>query len=140
MTRKGSSAVGEVWRTLVLAGVVTAAMVAIGYVPTKRVGGSEAVPAMLAGCAISLFGSLTGAVPIAVAWRGGGRNVLKTVLLAMVLRFLVVLVLALSAALSGWFDRAPLLVWVAISYVLLLSVDTAYAVRFSGSVQTPDGP
>ena len=49
---------------------------------------------------------------------------------------LVVLILALSAALSGWFEQAPLLVWVALSYLVLLVVDTMYAVR----IGIPDKP
>ena len=41
------------------------------------------------------------------------------------------LVLAVAAVLSGWFPRAPLLLWVAISYVVQLVVDTRYALQAS---------
>ena len=37
--------------------------------------------------------------------------------------------LTLAAALSGLFERDPLLIWVAITYLALLVVDTWYAVR-----------
>lgn len=138
MTPDQSPGGGGILRALALVALVAGAMIAIGYAPTKRVGGPEAVSAMLAGCAVSVIGSVAGMVPLAVAWRASMRRTVRAVLMAMVFRFVVVLGLALSLGLSGWFARAPLLVWVAISYVVLLVVDTIHAVRFSGAAQTPE--
>jgi hypothetical protein len=132
MTSKRSPAVKQVLWLLALAMIVAVMTAAIGYYPTTRIGGRGAVVGMLAGCAISLIGSFVGSIPIVLALHGPARRMPQAVLTSTALRFLVVLLLALSAALSGWFDRAPLLVWVAISYVLLLAVDTVFAVRLSG--------
>jgi hypothetical protein len=100
---------------------------AIGYMPTRAWVDGLARRAMLAGCAIGLLASWLGAVPVALAaargWKGGQQVVFG----AMALRLLLALALVLPAALSGWFARGPLLVWVAISYTVLLAVDTRYA-------------
>jgi hypothetical protein len=40
-----------------------------------------------------------------------------------------VLVLAMAAALSGRFELAPLLIWVAISYLVALFVETLWLVQ-----------
>ena len=47
----------------------------------------------------------------------------------MAVRFAAVLLLALAAALSGWFERGPLLIWVAISYLVALFVETLWLVH-----------
>ena len=47
----------------------------------------------------------------------------------MAVRFAVVIVLGTAAALSGEVERMSLLLWIAISYVALLAVDTRYAVK-----------
>lgn len=138
MRANRSPASKRVLHLLALAVLLTAVMVAVGYVPTRRLGGPGAVSAMLAGCGISLVASVVGSVPIVLASRGPGQRMPPAVMLSTALRFLVVLILALSAALSGWFERAPLLVWVGISYVLLLVADTIYAVRLAGPAGTSE--
>ncbi len=114
---------------------LTAAVLVAGYWPTVRLAGSEAVGGMLAGCGISLVASWIGAIPIALARREAGVETAQAILLSTGLRFAVVLVLALSVALSGWFARPALLTWVAISYVVLLPADTLYAVRLNRMAQ-----
>lgn len=138
MTPRRSPAVKRALKLVALAALVVAATVAVGYMPTKRLGGAGAVTAMLAGCVISLIASVTGFIPIVVASRGPSEKMPQAVLLSTLLRFLAVVILALSAALSGWFERAPLLVWVAISYVLLLAADTVYAVRLARTAETSE--
>jgi len=130
-----SPAVGQMVRFGAMAVGVTAVMLAIGYFPTRRLGGTDAVVAMLAACGISMVASVIGALPIAAAARAPGGQVVQAVLLSTGVRLMVVLVLALSVALSGWFERTPLLVWVGISYLFLLVTDTIYAVRFIGTAQ-----
>lgn len=135
MTPNRSPAVGRFLRFVALALIVTAVMIAVGYAPTKRMGGADAIAAMLAGCAISVVGSVIGAVPIITATRGPGRMIAQAVLLSTALRLMVVLALTLAIALSGWFLLRPLLLWVAISYVLLLAADTIHAVRVVGAAE-----
>ena len=57
--------------------------------------------------------------------RPAGRRLFQ----AFLMLFAVVAGLGTAAALSGEFDRAPLLLWIAIGYVALLAVDTQYAVK-----------
>lgn len=123
--------------TLALAGVLSA----VGYWPTLRLAGSDAVAGMIAGCGVSLVASWIGAIPIGLARRKGGKTPMQAILVSMMIRFGVVAGLAIAAALSGFFKPAPLLVWVGISYVVLLPVDTLYAIgskRQESDKQTED--
>ncbi|MGB2986147.1 MAG: hypothetical protein WBE26_09720 [Phycisphaerae bacterium] len=133
MRRSRSSVIGLYLRFLALAFGVSVGVVLLGYLPTVRLGGTEALPGMLMGCGISLLASMIGAIPVVAAWRGPATKMPLAILMSTAVRFLVVLLLALSVALSGWFDRTPLLIWVALSYLLLLVADTLYAVRLSAS-------
>lgn len=111
-----------------LAAATAAAL--LGYLPTLRLGGRGAIPAMIAGCAVGFLASLAGGVPVALGRRSPQPMVRsQAATAAMAVRFGVVLALGLAAALSGLFERGPLLVWIAVSYLALLVVDTWYAVK-----------
>lgn len=112
---------------------VTAVLVLIGYVPTFRLAGPAGFSALLAGCGISLVGSLAGSLPVVLARNNAAPARTLAVLASTTLRFVVVVVLILAAALSGWFATAPLLIWAAISYLSLLVVDTLFALRLGVS-------
>ena len=62
---------------------------------------------------------------------GEGARVerLTATLASMGLRLLALFALTASVALSGWFERRPLLIWIAIGYIAQLVVDTRYATR-----------
>lgn len=129
------SAVGDFARFLILAGAVVVFVAGVGYVPTKRLAGSDGTLAMAVGCGISLIASAMGAVPVVLARRqmgtdsqAAGRRV-TAVMMSMAVRFFAVLIMGVAAALSGMFVTAPLLVWLGISYVVLLTVDTVFALR-----------
>ena len=129
------SAAGDFARFLILAGAVVVFVAGVGYVPTKRLAGSDGTLAMAAGCVISLIASAMGALPVVLARRNAGTDSqaagrrVTAVMMSMAVRFLVVLFLGFSAALSGLFVTAPLLVWLAISYLALLAADTMFALR-----------
>jgi hypothetical protein len=111
-------------RLALLVVVVAACLAGLGYVPTKRLAGDAGLAGMVAGCAASVLASL-GAGLVAVQGVGAdaaGR--LKIVLASMLVRFGLALVLALAMVLSGYFERTPLLIWLAISYMALLVIDT----------------
>ena len=135
MTRPRSLSIGLYAKFSAMAIGVGGGMILLGYLPTMRLGGSGAVRAMIVACGISLIGSLVGAVPVVRAASGPAARMSNAILLSMALRFLVVILLALSAALSGLLERLPLLLWVAISYLMLLVTDTLFAVRVGGSVR-----
>jgi hypothetical protein len=109
-----------------------AAIIALlGYLPTKRWGGEGAVRAMLAGCGVTVVASALGGVPVMLF--SGAAAGTTGALAGMALRFGAALVLTLAAALSGEFERGPLLVWVGLSYMVLLVVDTRFALGSLGS-------
>lgn len=107
---------------------VVVALVVLGYLPTRRLGGVEALEAMLAGCAIGLVSAVIGAWPLLGAERPTPQARLQGLLLAMALRAVTALGLGLVAAFSGLFEVRALLLWVALSYAALLAVEVRFAV------------
>lgn len=117
-------------RFLALTVGLSAVLMLFGLLPTQRLGGRPAVEAMVAGCAISAVAGAVGALPVAlIAARITPGQVTRRILGSMVLRLIVALGLGLAAVLSGWFAPRPLLIWLAIGYVVLLVADTGYALR-----------
>jgi hypothetical protein len=120
----------EYLRFLAWAVAVAALVAALGWVPARRLAGEDAGPAWLMGCALSLFASAVGVLPVVRARRAATPAAhVPAMMAAMAIRFAVLLVLGAVAALSGGFERGPLLLGAAASYLALLVVDTRYAVR-----------
>jgi hypothetical protein len=114
-------------RLLALLAGTALLLAALGYLPTARLAGPAGPAAMAAGIAASLVAVALGALPLLAPWQGGqGASAL---LLAMVLRFAVAAVLALVLALSGLLPRTPVLLWIALSYLVMLAADAAYTAR-----------
>jgi hypothetical protein len=102
--------------------------VGIGFLPTRRLGGEAALPAMLAGCLISFTGAaVAGWLLVATRLETPAGRIRKA-FLAMVVRLSVVGVLGLAAALSGELARTALLFWLATSYVALLPLEVKLAI------------
>lgn len=118
---------------LALSFTATLIIAGLGYLPTLQIAGENAIKAMVAGCFISFLASGIGVIPVLLARREPTSNITQAILISTGLRFLLVLMLTLSIALSGWFETAPLLIWVAISYMALLTIDTLFLVRVSKS-------
>lgn len=111
-----------------LAMVLTLALVAVGYFPTRSLSGPTGVVAMLWGCGVSALASALSGVPL--AFHGaGGLDGTQLSLLAMLLRFLGVLLLLASVLVFVEVAIEPFLVWVVIGYLVLLLGDTIFAVR-----------
>jgi Na+/proline symporter len=101
----------------------------VGALPTRRLGGPGALPAMIAGCVVGALASAAGGIPVASGRKAtdpAGR--LNSMLFSMLLRLALVVGLG-AAALAGGFERKPLLLWIGISYLALLAVDVRYAVK-----------
>ena len=105
----------------------------LGYVPTVRASGTGVIDAMFVGIGISLLASLIGAVPVGLAAARAPQKITQAVLASTALRFLAVLALAAPLLLTAWFDRLVMGVWVGISYLAMLVVDTVFAVRIAGA-------
>ena len=112
---------------------VTVAVALLGVLPTRRMAGDGALPALFAGCVIGVLASALGGVPIALSQGKPPAERLSSVLFAMLVRLAAAVALGSIAALSGRFPQNPLLLWIVISYVVLLIVDTLYAVGGQGN-------
>lgn len=116
-------------RYLVFASLIvgaTAALIGIGYLPTRSTVGAAGVQAMLAACVVCALASLLGGLPIALA-RQGALEGARLFMISMMLRILFTALLATAAGLGLGLEIGPFLVWLAIGYLALLVVDTGYA-------------
>lgn len=118
-------------KVLTVSIVACVALLALGYWPTIRLAGPNAVPAMLAGCGVSFVASVLGSLPMVVAQQAPVEKRALAVLMSTAIRLLIAAAVMLSIVLSGWLDPAPFLVWVAVSYLWFLAVDTLFFVRWS---------
>ena len=108
--------------------LIVAALCAIGWIPTERLAGPAALPAMIAGGGISLVSaglagwlmtSIDGSTPEGLMRRG---------MFAMFARLGLVVALSAAAVLSGEFVQRPLLFWMAASYLALLPLEVRLAI------------
>lgn len=86
-------------------------------------------PSVVAGCGVSWLASCAGAIPVALAVSARSPQSFNAILGSTAARFLVVLVLVVPLTFCGWFDRVALVGSTAGSYLLMLLLDTVYAVR-----------
>lgn len=119
--------------TILLVGIA-GAMALLGFVPTRRFGGEEAIQAMWAALGVTVVTSSLAALPVTVARiRPRRENLINVLLGSLVLRMALVVLLGAATVLSGVFAVKPLLLWIGISYLVLLRVDTLYAARYARS-------
>ncbi len=119
---------GQYARFLGLALVIVAGLCGIGWLPTRRLAGTAAVGAMVAGCAIGLVSAaLAGLLLTSVAAETPEARMQRS-FLAMLIRLAVVVVLGIAAVFSGEFARSPLLFWMGAAYVALLPLEVRLAI------------
>lgn len=129
MTGAAGSALRH-WLFFVAASLATAVvLMAIGYYPTVKIAGEGALAGMAAGCGASLLASCLGAIPLAMAATGRVSHNANAVLGSTLIRFMTVLIVVVPVALMDMPHRKVFVFWVAISYLLMLAVDTGLAVR-----------
>jgi hypothetical protein len=132
MTEMPKRAGGGYLRFLAWVAAVSVLILLLGYVPTRHLGGSAAVPALFAGCLIGAVASALGGLVIALRRGAAPADRVNAVLISMLARLAAVVALGAAAVLSGQLDRKALLLWITISYSALLVVDTWYAMRGLG--------
>ena len=115
-------------RFLGLAAGLVVVLCVVGYLPTRRLFGANAVGSMVAGCGISLVAAALAGWLLTAVGAATPEARMQRGFLAMVVRLGVVIVLGLAAALSGEFARAPLLFWMATAYVVLLPLEVRLAI------------
>jgi hypothetical protein len=101
-------------------------LLVLGYLPTVRLAGKAALPAMLCAVLAVSLGSIIGGYPVFAAHLRGVPNP-QAGLVSMMVRLVAVVVLATLLALSLSLQSGPFLGWLAVSYLSLLVVDTRYA-------------
>ena len=116
-------------RFLALAGAVVLLLVGVGFVPTRRLAGPEALPAMAVGCAISLAAAALAGWLVVATPAATPMARMQRAFLAMAVRLAIVVVLGVAAVLSGAIPRMPLLFWLATTYVVLLPLEVKLAIR-----------
>jgi hypothetical protein len=109
--------------------VAGGALVLLGWLPTRRLGGTAGLQAMLAGCGVSYLASLIGALPVIRSERRHSAEDIATFMGSMLLRMTSAAVLTVVAALQGIFELKPLILWVGISYLAFLPVDLYLSLR-----------
>lgn len=112
--------------------VTVAALALLGWIPTRRWAGDAGGPAVFVGCGISLVAALgSGWVIVRAADRSEQPPALAA-FGAMGLRLGVTVILVLAVALIGAVPVEPLLIWVGVSYLALLALETRFAVSLMG--------
>jgi len=108
------------------------AVAALGAYPVWKRWGGDAVTGLAAGCAVSWLASALGGLPLAFAAGDRSQRALAS-LQSLVLRFgLEIALVLLGVWMAGWmggFARSPFLAGAAVSYGILLIVDTRYALK-----------
>ncbi len=118
--------------------LVTLSLALIGWPPTRRLAGEGALSAMLAGVGVSLIASVAGGLPILVAELRRGSAAIRDPLASLAVRLLLALAGAIYVLLLGTVAKTPFLIWVGISYLLLLPVDVRYIVHSRPESATGD--
>ena len=131
MSSGGPRAVQSFFRLLLLLLATATILLLAGYFPTRGAGGIQAVWAMFTGCAVSFLGSVVGGIPLALGKTRPESARLNYVLGSLALRFLVVLGGVLLVVLTTPTERTPFLLWVVLSYLTFLAVDSFVALRWS---------
>ncbi len=123
-----SSGAGRLW--LAFAALAAAATAAVAGLGAGLFAAGDRRQAFLVGCVAALAAALAGAVPLALEAVRPGRDAIVAVGKAALFRFVFALVAALAAILGGGFDKGPLLLGLAGTYVVLLGVETSYLLRW----------
>lgn len=90
---------------------------------------------MLAGIGLSSIASLLGGLPLLLVELRGHRARIQDIMASLVARLFLVLAGVLYVVLMGLVEKRPFIVWVGLSYLLLLPVDVRYALRSSPGVE-----
>ncbi len=98
----------------------------VGFLPTRHLAPEEGLQGMFIGGCLAWLASWVGTVPIHRSRHKSHLDSMSAVMGSIALRLVVAMVLALAAALSGFLDPAPLLLWVAIAHAGLLVADASY--------------
>lgn len=109
--------------------VLTGVLLLAGWFPTQRMSGPEGIRAMGAGCLVSLIASVFSALPARMAGGNPAREALAVMGACMAIRLLIVAAGGVVVILSSDLPRKVLLIWLALSYAVLLIADTRWVLK-----------
>ncbi len=122
------STFARTYATLVGVALVPAGVVAgLGCVVVSGLSTDLGFRSVLAGCGVSWVAGCVGAIPIALVLVARSTQAVNSVLASTAIRFVSVLLLVVPLMLSGWFNRKALVSSVAVSYLVMLLVDSIFA-------------
>lgn len=113
-------------------------LLGLGYFPTLRVGGAQALPAMFVGVLISAVATLLGLIPAMTHLHAPPLKRHSAILMGMTVRLIAAILLTTAVALGAGLPYKPLLLWVAIAYMGLLAVDTFGVARLMKTLDRTD--
>jgi hypothetical protein len=113
-------------RFLGWAALAVAALLVMGYLPTRRWGGDRAALAMAVGCALGWASAALGGLPLR-SERKSPQERLNGMMLGMAARVGAAAVLAVATLAAFDLDRRALLLWLALSYCALLALEVKFA-------------
>lgn len=108
---------------LALSAALLTTLLLLGYLPTIRLSGTEALPSMFVGCGIGLFAALVGTVPILLSRGRPPSETVASVMLSITFRMGAAVLLTVAAFQFETFVQAPLVIWVVLSHSVLLVAD-----------------
>lgn len=103
---------------------VAVVLLALGYFPTVRMLGADGIIAMLCGVAVTMLATLAGMVPVLLASHGSAQDRPQAIMMGMAIRLGLLVILSASLVLGGVAPYRPLLIWIAISFLVFLMIDT----------------
>jgi hypothetical protein len=105
-----------------------ACLALVGYLATRTMTIQHGLSSMLLGIGVSLIAGLIGAIPVGMAAGQPANKAPVAILTGTALRFLLVLLGVVLILFSGAVHRRAFIIWVVISYLVLLLVDTLVTV------------
>jgi hypothetical protein len=116
-------------RCALVAGVTAVVLAGLGYLPTVRLAGDGALPAMLIGIGAALVGAWAGSLMPVLFISRDPRVFFNGILLNLGVRFFGTIALALLLRAMGVGPVKPFLLWVGIGQVVLLASDMIMLLR-----------
>jgi hypothetical protein len=108
---------------------IAIALLLVGYRPTMKLAGEEALPAMFVGVAVALVASLAGTLPVFWSRHKPPGEAWGAAVGAMGARMAVALGLGCGLALATPLPVKPLLLWVVITHGAMMVPDTMLSIK-----------
>jgi len=111
-------------------------LVLLGYWPTQSLTGGRGIEAMLAAQAMVVVVVYVTLIPaMRQMSRADSKTRFQIAFKAIAQRFLLTLLIAAAIAWKGNLDTTAFLIWVSITYVIMIKIETVILIRWSRSFE-----